>query len=354
MPDISFDTFAGFQSFADKIYDHVIDRGNMPLSRILYDRYWSTPSMYQTLNQFLSSSNMVNGSAVQYAVTDSTGAQLKPGRPIADFGPNRKIGGASLPVTTPLSAQWSLFSDNYTWSITSNPGGAASLSSTTGESTTFTATAEGTYIVQLISGKGSVHSEPVQQKIVVGIPGGTVGWRNYIQGVTSAVSAASAVALGNSWTKNPYPPDIRFYDIKAVLQTHCTGCHKDTSSTNSNRIPPINYDNMDRNGDEVPESGVGQTDDILFYNQILSFVNFKDISNSQLLRHPAGYAHGGHIQCSFGSPYSSTSCRPNVSGDKLEPGDINRDGYDMFINWILNGAPYSCTTNSCLSGTLNQ
>jgi hypothetical protein len=108
---------------------------------------------------------------------------------------------------------------------------------------------------------------------------------------------------------------------------------------------------MDRNGDGVAESGVGQTDDILFYNQVLSFVNFKDISNSQLLRHPAGYAHGGQIQTSFGSPSRGGSA---VSGDQYDPGNILRDGYDMYINWILNGAPYSCTTKPCVNGTLNQ
>jgi hypothetical protein len=102
--------------------------------------------------------------------------------------------------------------------------------------------------------------------------------------------------------------------------------------------PPIFYkDSTDRNGDGIAETGVDSTDNMLFYSQILSFVNFTDPEGSELLRHPAGYGHGGGTQSGFKLNNGSTT--PQVL---YPPGDSsgNRDGYDMFLNWILNGAPY--------------
>jgi hypothetical protein len=335
-PDIDFSTFTGFQNFADKIRDHVVDRGNMPLSRILNDRYWATPSMNTTLDQFLANSNPVYyASAVTFSDISPGGSQLRPGRPIADFGPDRLIGASTSQVSATFSAQWSLFADTFSWRIASAPSGAtANLSSTSGTQTTFTATGDGQYIVELIASKGSTQSAPVTRNIVVKT------------GVWPALANSVPIPLGET-TSNPYPGYIKFQHVKSVLQKTCTTCHTSASSALGNKSataklePPILYDNFDRNGDGLIQSGVNGADDIALYEQVLSFVNFMDISNSQLLRHPAGYAHAGNVLKGFGQ-VSGTSCTaPSCfSGDTLLPGNAKRDAYDMFINWILEGAPY--------------
>ncbi len=162
---IAFNSFYGFQNFADRIKYHVIDRGNMPLSRIVFDRFWSTPSMYNSLAQFLQSSNPVVTSMVSYTVTDSNGALLRPGHPIANPGPDRVIGTSS----TQLSAQYSLYADSYTWTVTGANAANATVYPTTGLQTTFTAlaAADDTYHVQLVASKGGINSDPFDLTIVV-------------------------------------------------------------------------------------------------------------------------------------------------------------------------------------------
>jgi len=311
--DIDFATFAGFQSSADRIKAHVIDRGNMPLTHVLSARYWSTPSMYNTLNTFLQAPDPVSNPALTYRVTDNTGAPLMPGRPVADAGPDRTVPGG----TTVLSASGSLYADAYAWSIVSNPGGAATLSAATGVQTNFAASSSGTYGVKLVASKGGVQSDPAFLTIVVNST-----W-------PATISPASAV------TSNPAPAAIRFADIKAVLQRTQTGaqtcvtCH--TPVPAGNLLPsPIMYTNIDRNGDGM----VDATDDKWFWTEVRGRINFSDISASPLLRKPSGYHHFGLIQAGFGDTAAK------ISADKLLPGDPKRAYYDMFLNWILNGAPY--------------
>jgi hypothetical protein len=76
--DIDFETFAKFNSYSARIKTHVIDRGNMPLVKLIYDKYWSTPSIYGALASYL----------VDQGYADATS---RPGRPIADPGPDRVV-----------------------------------------------------------------------------------------------------------------------------------------------------------------------------------------------------------------------------------------------------------------------
>ena len=63
----------------------------MPLVRILYNRYWSTPSMYNEMNAFLQNEG--------YTVLDARVHLCLPGRPIAIAGPNRTVpAGSDCPV----------------------------------------------------------------------------------------------------------------------------------------------------------------------------------------------------------------------------------------------------------------
>ena len=279
--DIDFTTFAKFQSYADRVKAHIVDRGNMPLAKIVYDAYYGS-SRPEVMATFLQGQG--------YAVRDAAGAALRPGRPVADPGPDRVIRQG---ITT-LSAGGSLFSNAYVWSLVSGPNGTtpatgATLSNTTSAQASFAATTDGFYVVRLVASNGSTQSTPAQLTLVV----------------NNALATA--------------PAAIRFTDIKTVLQGGaCTNCH---SASGALPRPPLYYTNYDRNSD----GAIDATDDVWFYAEVRSRINFTDIVASPLLRKPAGHHHGGGAQGGF--------------SDSATPGDATRANYDLFLNWILNGAP---------------
>ena len=276
--DLDFTTYEKFTSYADRIKAHVVDRGNMPLAKIVYDAYHRG-----TGPEFMATFLTTQG----YVARDAAGRPLLPGRPIANPGPSRVV-----PVgVTRLSAQDSLFATSYAWSIVSGPAGSATLTDASSAQPTFNATAAGTYGVQLVASGGGVSSVPAQATIVV------------------------------STTLSPLPTAIRFADIKAVMQGvgTCTNCH---SPTGQLPRPPVFYTNEDRNGDGT----VGDaTDDTWFYNEVRSRINFTELAASPLLRKPSGNHHGGNRLAGF-------------DADAV-PGSSARVNYDLFLNWILNGAP---------------
>ena len=280
--DIDFTTYAKFQAFANRIFATVVDRGDMPLAKLIYDTFHASPGE-GALADFLTGEG--------FPARDASGAVLRPGRPIADPGPDRVV----PPGATRLSAGNSLFADTYAWSIVSGPNGAvppaggALLTDANTAQPTFSATADGTYVVSLVASNASARSAPASLSLVV----------------QSALT--------------PDPSAIRFSDIKAALQdgTECQGCHAPGSPLH----PPVAFTNYDRNGD----GGVTPADDAWFYAEVRSRVNFTDIVASPLLQKPSGHHHFGGV----GPGFDAT----------LPPGQPGRAKYDLFLNWILNGAP---------------
>ena len=272
--DLDFTSYEKFAGYADRIKAHVFERGNMPLAKIVYDAFWNTPGRPQMLATFL----LQQG----YDVRGPADQVLEPGGPVADPGPDR----VARPGATPLSASMSLFSETYAWSLVSGPAGAT-LSSASGVTTTLNASAEGTYVVQLVSAKGSAQSSPKQVQVVV-----------------------SATA----------PANVHFADIKAIMQTPglCIACH---SPSGQLPRPPVFYSNEDRNGDLM----VDATDELWLYNEVRSRINFTDLVASPLLRKPSNHHHKGGLIAGF--------------NNTLPPGDPARARYDTFLNWILAGAP---------------
>lgn len=274
--DIDFNTSTKFDGFDDRIKAHVIDRGNMPLAKIIFDDFWNTGKV-ETLATWLQGRGFV--------VRDSAGAVLRPGRPVADPGPNRTITQGA----TTLSAAGSLFSTTYSWSFVSGPA-TPQLSNTSSAQATFNASMDGTYVVQLVTGNAAgQQSAPAQLTLVV----------------------------NNALT--PVPSAIRFAShIKPILQTGCTGCHTAGGG------PPILFTDIDRNGDGI--SG-DVTDDLWFYTEVRGRINFTDIAASPLLRKPSGQHHAGGGGT---GTFAATT---------LAPGAAGRANYDVFLNWILDGAP---------------
>ena len=281
MPDLNFNSYAAFSGYADQIKGHVIDRGNMPLAKIIYERLWGSNGI-ETLASFLET----NGQTAR----DTSKAVLKPGRPVAVPGPDRIT---TSPAT--LSAAGSLYASSFAWSIVTNPSGNGVLTNANTATPTFNAP-NGTYILQLIASNGTTQSTPAQVSVTI----------------ASAGSPLLPIA----------PTDIRFANIKAVLQG-CTGCHTPGGG------PPIFYTNIDRNGDGTGLPNVAPsdaTDDLWFYTELRGRINFTDIASSALLRKPSGYHHGGGPQPGFDSTTA--------------PGNAARANYDLFLNWILSGALY--------------
>ncbi len=275
--DIDFTTFEKFAAYADRIKVHVFERGNMPLAKIVYDAFWGTPGRADTLARFLE--------ARGYTIArDATGAPVQPGRPVANPGPDRVV----PPGATALSATQSLYAASYAWTLVSGPAGATLTGATTA-TPTFNATAEGTYVVNLVASNGTTSSAAAPLRIVV-----------------------------KSGTKAP--GTIRFADIKAAIQgSTCTNCH---SPTGTLPRPPVYYTNEDRNGDGIAGDA---TDDAWFYAEIRSRVNMTDLVASALLRKPSGNHHGGNLIPKFDTTQA--------------PGAPERELYDLFLNWILAGAP---------------
>ncbi|MGV3742747.1 MAG: hypothetical protein ACO1NO_10610, partial [Burkholderiaceae bacterium] len=274
--DISFIDYAKFEGYSARIKAHVYDRGNMPLAKIVSDDFWSS-MMPETLANWLESLGL------GYTVRQNS-AVLRPGRPIADPGPDRVVRQGA----TALSASNSLFADSYAWSFVSNPGNAT-LSSTTAAAPVFTASADGVYELRLVVSKAGVQSSP----------------------------ESLTIKVENSL---PYAPaSLRFAaDIKPVLQNLCIACHTDAGG---GAKPPIFYSDMDRNGDALFNS----TDDAWFYKELRGRINFSDVEASPLLRKPSGHHHNGGLLAGF-----NTGLAVGVAG---------REDYDKFVNWIMNGAP---------------
>jgi hypothetical protein len=254
---------------------HIIDRGNMPLVRLIYDRFWGTTTA-ATLANFLQEQG--------HTVKDASGNVLMPGRPVADPGPER----VALPGAIALDGSNSLYSSGYSWSLVSGTTFAA-VSNATSARATLTANTPGTYVVQLVTSNGSMQSAPVQIRVVV------------------------------TPTLSPAPSAVKFSHVKSVIQGTCVQCH---SPTGTLPRPPVYWADVDRNGD----GAIDATDELWLYTDVKGRVNFTELAASALLRKPSGNHHGGLLQLGF------DTSKP--------PGDPARVNYDLFVNWILNGAPY--------------
>jgi mono/diheme cytochrome c family protein len=295
--DIDFETFDHFDSNKDRIKAHIADRGNMPLAKLIYDKFWNTVGIFQTMGTYLLTNltgTISPATGLRYSEGYSDGASM-PGRPIADPGPSRVV----KPGATTLSAAMSLYSSSYQWTLTSNPGGGASLTDPTSATPVFNATANGTYVVQLVASQGS----------------------------TASVPSVLTLVVDNGL---PYTPaNLRFADIKTVLQAGlgtCTTCHQ--SGGNGTLLPPIWYSSYDRAG---TGNGADATNDHWFYTELRGRINFTDIVASPLLRKPSGHHHGANL-------VPGVIPRPGFD-TTLVPGDAGRADYDKVLNWIMNGAP---------------
>jgi mono/diheme cytochrome c family protein len=300
--DLDFTSLAKFQAYADRIKTHVFDRGNMPLALIVYDDFWES-SAPQQLAQYL---DTVLGSGT---ATSSSGAALKPGRPIADPGPDRMVRTGANAI---LSGENSLFATSYSWSLIS---GSATITNASSPIAIFEAASPGQSIVRLTVGNGSATN-----------------------------SKDVTITADDNF---PDPLNIRFAQVKDVLQnvphngtTTCVSCHRSTAVVPP--IPPVFYGtslprtllnspDFDRDGD----GAVNATDDAWFVKAIRARANLTDIQASPLLRKPTGNSHNGGTLFNLSTPAGLRN-------------------YSLLYNWILAGMqPGGVAASALVNGALS-
>jgi mono/diheme cytochrome c family protein len=122
-------------------------------------------------------------------------------------------------------------------------------------------------------------------------------------GLGSVASDPDTVFVTVDSGMSPTPQELTFTaHIEPVLASAgCTGCHTDSG----NPRPPVFY---------TP----GPNRDV--YATVRSLVDFDDPEQSRLLLKPSGHHHAGGTLIGFDL-------------------DGNRASYDLFLNWILEGAP---------------
>jgi mono/diheme cytochrome c family protein len=193
--------------------------------------------------------------------------------------PGRPIAKAGPDRTSPapvaVSGAASLFAETYAWTIVSQPVGANASLANAGTA-------------RAILTNAAIDGNYVLQLVV---------------SLGSVASAPDTVTVTVDSGMSPAPQDLTFTThIAPVLVTAtCTNCHDD----GGNPRPPVFYT-------------AGPNRDV--YETVRSLVNFDDPVNSRLLTKPSGRHHAGGTLPGF-----------DLAG--------NRANYDLFLDWILEGAP---------------
>lgn len=207
---------------------------------------------------------------------DSNNAVVLPGSPIA-----RPVVPFNTNVPVIVSGEGSPFADSYQWLIIDSPAGSMpTLGDANAMRAEFDTDMDGVYTLELTVASADAQSEPVSVEI----------------NVDSAL---------------PLPASIRFADdIKTVLQanplgTACTSCH----AAGGEPGVPVYYSD--------PDPVLEPNRDL--YADVIARVNFAEPLASPLLTKPSGQVHFGGTVAGFNT-------------------DGNRIHYDLFLNWILQGA----------------
>ena len=233
--DVNFSTYEKFISHADQIEDYVYARGQMPMSRLTYDKFWES-----------NAPEILASHIPGFKFANSDGSIDLPGKPVANAGLDRTV---ISPVT--ITAEASFFADTYSWLLIEQPNGSnASFSSENSLRTTLTADLNGIYKIQLTASNAA--------------------GENSID--------VLVITIDNTLTPNQN--DITFdADIAPLLQggttTSCLTCHIAAGIAGI----PVYYDN----------SSGGYS----IYENIKQRINFSDLQYSRILRKPTGNHHYG-------------------------------------------------------------
>jgi mono/diheme cytochrome c family protein len=301
--DADFSTWAKFISYADEIERLVFDEGRMPLSLQNYLNFWGDPEKAELLASSIQPDDVDELAEFQARRRDSNGKLIPPGRIVARAGPDR----ATMPnEAITLNAQASLFADTFRWSLISAPAGGedAIISNPNSMRTDFSADTltdvnDPYYVVRLIASSsvdGTQKSDDIKIVVASGLP-------------------AEA------------PRALTFYDdITNRFNTGCTICHKTQLDGGTAKIPVWWTEEQPFGTPPAvtsPQLG--------FYDQARARVNLEFIEGSLILKKPSGNHHN------FQSGFDTS----------LGVGEFGRQDYDMFVNWIAEGASCGGDMNQC-------
>lgn len=277
--DIDFSSYERFISHAEQVERFIFHKGVMPLGGLNFDAFWdnSGPGRAELLASHLPDFNSLN----------EDGTVRRPGTPIAVIA---APGNTNVPVI--ISAEGSSFASTYRWSIVNSPEGSnPTLDSVTDARVTFDTDTDGEYRLQLVVGNGNTQSEAV----------------------TATITVNSSMPLPSSLRFDPH--------IKNVLQNdsgpNCDRCHAPAGTPGAIAGVPVHYTDTQVEGRQL-------------YWGVLQRINFKEPIESALLRKPTGNHHFGRCREGFDLTDTPDDCE-GVDGD--------RSNYDLFLNWILQGAP---------------
>ncbi len=304
--DVDFASWDKFISYADDIERLVYDEGRMPLGLLNFQNFWGDPEKAELLASFIAP-YVSDPGGFQARRTDSSGNIIQPGRSVARAGLDR-VTSPLDPIT--LDAGSSHFADTYTWQLIASPtGSVATLSNPSARVTDFSADLDGTYRLRLTassSQSGSSDSDTLDVVVDTSLP--------------------------------TAPRSLAFYsDVEGVLTTNCTGCH---SNGGGGSVPgiPVWWTGDGSQPFPVPPPGIPTgTPSLGLYEQAMTRVNREDIENSLLLRKPSGQHHNGGQVAVTGGGF-------NIS---LAAGASGRATYDLFVNWISEGAVCGGTAPQC-------
>jgi len=288
--DIDFSSYEKFISHAEQIKQYVYERGVMPLSLRGYDKFWGDDSDAPEI--LAAHLNALLGADDQIPLNQNNEVE-QPGRAIADAGPDRT---STSPVR--LFGANSRFVERYNWRITSEPDGSdAVLTESDTARPVLTTSVDGLYEITL---SASYHTSVDTDTVLIKVD----------NGLTAASTPRD-------------PKTITFDDIRTVFDTPqdplnssetdfkaCSDCHSQTDVGIAG-VPVIWQDD-----DQQPATGT------TFYEEVRARIDFNDPVNSLLLTKPSNNHHYGGMREGF---------------EVDNP--ANRQNYDLFLNWILEGAP---------------
>jgi len=292
--DLDFSSWEKFISHAEEIEQLVYNEGRMPLGLLNYDNFWNDPEKAELLGSFLSP--FVEDFERKYI--DADGEIIMPGRVIARAGLDR----ITLPNTTiTLNAQASLFADSYRWTLQSSPSGSSTtISAATSMRSDFSADTDGEYVLQLEASSSETSSSSTDEITVV---------------------------VDNTLAKAPR--DLSFYtDITTELVDCMTACHQNGGVSG---IPMWWVDDASQ-PQGIPMS-TADTPSLGFYEQAKTRINFEYAEDSLILKKPTGRHHYGGQRPGFDTA--------QVIGNSA------RATYDLFVNWISEGAVCGGTSAQC-------
>jgi mono/diheme cytochrome c family protein len=290
--DVDFSTWDKFISYADDIERLVFDEGRMPLGLLNYQTFWGDPQKAELLASFIAP-YVTDSTGFQARRLDANGGVILPGRIVARAGPDRvtKLGAA---IT--LDAQASLFADSYRWELVSSPAASsATLSSPDARSTDFIANTNGKYVVSLTA-SSSVGASSKADTLTIAVD-------------NALVKAPRALTFYNDITDD-------FGKARPGTDRACDSCHQGAGGVGG--VP------MWWTAAQPSATQPAATPALSLYEQAMVRVLPEYIEDSLLLKKAAGQHHYGKLVDGFDT--------------SLTVGSVGRADYDLFVNWIAEGA----------------